>query len=478
MKVTLKLMAATILGILAVFLIFGVIRAQREMALFDSDMRKDHDLIGATLGLCVSKTWDTEGESRALRLIEEADKHRPDLRIGWIFNNGRRVFRTPMIAPAAFTRGGTITHFVQADPQAPSHSYLVTLVPVQSQESFLGSIEIAESLSTRDNYLRTNARNVLLATLLMVLTSGVVVLLLGVWMVGRPLQQLADKARRIGQGDLTGTVAVGQRDEIGQLAREFNAMCDRIVEANARTEAETSARIRAMDQLRHADRLITVGRLAAGIAHELGTPLNVIGGRAKMLSKGNLDSEATRAYLHEIQSQTDGMARIIRQLLDFARRREPKVMTVELVSLAQTITSLVAPLAAKKDVRISVLSTEPVLARGDAMQLEQVMSNLVVNAIHACDRRGHVDITCGVVGDSSAGGQAYFRVTDDGHGMAPEVIEHIFEPFFTTKDIGQGTGLGLSVAHGIVEDHGGTIRVDSAPSRGSTFTVYISKAQL
>jgi signal transduction histidine kinase len=148
----------------------------------------------------------------------------------------------------------------------------------------------------RDAYLRSSIWSTVLATASMVLVSGVVVLVSGVWIVGRPLGQLADKANRVGRGDLTGPLALAQRDEIGELAREVNAMCERLVEANSKSQRETLARIAALEQLRHADRLITVGRLAAGIAHELGTPLNVIGGRVKMLRRKNVQPSVADEY--------------------------------------------------------------------------------------------------------------------------------------------------------------------------------------
>jgi signal transduction histidine kinase len=187
----------------------------------------------------------------------------------------------------------------------------------------IGVIEIAESLGVRDAFLRSSVESTALATATMVLVSSIVVLVFGVWLVGRPLALLTDKANRVGRGDLTGPLSLSQNDEIGVLAREVNAMCERLLEANAQTERETLARISALEQLRHADRLITVGRLAAGVAHELGTPLNVIGGRVKMLRRGDPQPAVREEYLGIIAEQVERMTSIIRQLRDFARRREP-----------------------------------------------------------------------------------------------------------------------------------------------------------
>jgi signal transduction histidine kinase len=474
MRLALKVVLATVLGTLAVLVVFGYLRTRREVALFDSDIRNDHSLIGTTLATCVASTWATAGPARALALVEQANAARDYLTIRWVYpqQHERAAAHAATFPLEARDR---VEHRVLVPSEEHGQAFLVTHVPVRDRGVLLGAIEIAESLEVRDAYLRSSIWSTVLATASMVLVSGVVVLVFGVWLVGRPLGLLANKAIRVGQGDLSGPLTLAQRDEIGELAREVNAMCERLVEANARSEHETLARIAALEQLRHADRLITVGRLAAGVAHELGTPLNVIGGRVKMLRRGNLQPSLVEEYLVIIAEQAERMTSIIRQLMDFARRREPKVAAADLHASACAIRRLVSPIAQKRRVEVRVVSTEAVWALGDAVQLEQVMSNLVVNAIHACKEGGRVDISCGL---REAGGvtRAFIRVEDDGHGMDAATRERIFEPFFTTKDVGQGTGLGLSVAHGIVQEHGGSIEVESQPEHGSRFSVFLPMA--
>jgi signal transduction histidine kinase len=482
MRLALKVVLSTVLGTLLVMIAFGYFRARREMSVFDADMRKDHELIGETLGVCVASTWDAVGQRQALELIRRANADRPGLRIGWIYTDGRQDTHIPVFQwnpPSDFRR---IAHDVVPDPNDSNRSYLVTRVPVRDRSLLLGAIEVAESLDIRDGYLRSAATGTLLATLGMVLISGLPVLVLGVWLVGRPLRLLTLKAQRVGRGDLGGPLQLSQRDEIGVLAREVNAMCERLAEANARSEDEMQARLGALEQLRHADRLITVGRLAAGVAHELGTPLNVIVGRAKMLRRGDVEPDVAKEYLAAISEQAERTTGIIRQLMDFARRREPKRSNTDLLVLARSIVKLMEPLARRKQVALLVTSVEPVLARGDAQQIEQVLSNLVVNALQACGEGGRVELSCGTeakVVDGSKqeppSGWAFIRVSDNGEGMDEPTTQRIFEPFFTTKDVGQGTGLGLSVAHGIVTEHGGHIAVDSEPGRGSVFSVFLPR---
>ena len=474
MRLALKVVVATVLGTLAVLVVFGYLRTRREVALFESDIRNDHTLIGTTLAVCVGTTWTTAGSARALALVEESNAARDYHTIRWVYPDDSPLAVGDHRAHYPFT-ADAIEHRVIELPEDDGQNWLVTHVPVRDKGVLLGAIEIAESLTVRDAYLRSSILSTALATASMVLISGVVVLVFGVWLVGRPLGLLADKANRVGRGDLSGPLALSQRDEIGELAREVNAMCERLREANAKTERETLARIAALEQLRHADRLITVGRLAAGVAHELGTPLNVIAGRVKMLRRGTPQPGALDEYLVIIAEQVERMTSIIRQLMDFARRREPKVAAADLQVSARAIQRLVLPLAQKRRVEVSVEPGEPVWALGDAVQLEQVLSNLVVNAIHACSERGRVQISCGF---REVGGvqRAFVRVEDDGHGMDAATKERIFEPFFTTKDVGQGTGLGLSVAHGIVQEHGGSIEVESEPARGSRFSIFLPMA--
>jgi signal transduction histidine kinase len=197
-----------------------------------------------------------------------------------------------------------------------------------------------------------------------------------------------------------------------------------------------------------------------------------------MLRRGNVEPEVANEYLAGIAEQAERMTGIIHQLLDFARRREPRPAPTDLHVIARATARLVEPIARKHNVEVTLASEGDALAMGDPVQLEQVLSNLVVNGIHACQSGGKVEIACGTETASAPGSsevtrRAYVRVTDDGHGMDEQTKARIFEPFFTTKDVGQGTGLGLSVAHGIVLENGGTIAVTSQTGQGSTFSVFL-----
>jgi signal transduction histidine kinase len=275
-----------------------------------------------------------------------------------------------------------------------------------------------------------------------------------------------------------------QHDEIAELGQEMNAMSSKLSDANTRLVAETAARVHAMQQLRHAERLVTVGKLASGIAHELGTPLNVVSGRAKMISQNADATDVVRNNARIVMEQSERMAQIIRQLLDFARAGKPNKSLVDLKHLAASTLSLLRPIADKRRVTLHFEATEPVSeVVADATQLQQVVTNLVVNAVQASPESTTVEVGLrmaasktkpGPEGSTKQGpGFACITVSDHGTGMGEETLERVFEPFFTTKDVGEGTGLGLAVAYGIVQEHGGFITVESKLDEGSRFEVYL-----
>jgi signal transduction histidine kinase len=221
--------------------------------------------------------------------------------------------------------------------------------------------------------------------------------------------------------------------------------------------------------------------MAAGIAHELGTPLNVVSGRAELIASGKLSPDETRQSAAAIKTEAARMTKIIREVLDFARPSKPHKASVDLRQVAQQAVDLLGHLAEERNIRLSFgPGTELATTEVDVGQIQQVLINLIMNAVQAMPQGGKAEVTVGRTtarppGQDGAGETTYFsiEVRDEGVGIPEEHLPHLFEPFFTTKDVGEGAGLGLSISYGIVQEHGGWIDVASRPGEGSCFTVYL-----
>src|SRR5258705_1724875 len=191
MRVALKLVLATVLGTVAVLIIFGWVRASREVELFDSDMRKDHVLVGTTLAVCVADEWAAAGQERALQLVKQADEERPHMRLGFVHPDGTQSD----VAPGRAVKHQVVDRmedFVTTEVDEPDEEFLVTRVPVHGRHGeLLGAVEIAERLGVRSEFIRSNIVGTLAVTLAMVGFSGCVVLLIGVWLVGLALNLAA-----------------------------------------------------------------------------------------------------------------------------------------------------------------------------------------------------------------------------------------------------------------------------------------------
>ncbi|WP_447974811.1 PAS domain-containing sensor histidine kinase [Nitrospira sp. Kam-Ns4a] len=219
-------------------------------------------------------------------------------------------------------------------------------------------------------------------------------------------------------------------------------------------------------QLRQTERLAELGTLASGMAHEIGTPMNVILGRAEYLMN-RTQEEATKRGLETIIAQVERITKIMNQLLAFARRRPAERRPLDLRKTVADCLEVVQERFRRHAIQVETSFQEDLPAvAADSDQMSQVLLNLVINAIHAMPEGGTLRIALARTGDAVT-----VTVADTGHGIPKEDLPKIFIPFFTTKETGKGTGLGLTVVHGIIQEHGGTIAVDSEPGRGTTFTI-------
>jgi two-component system NtrC family sensor kinase len=461
MRLTVKLGLATALSITTVAGFFAVDRVNRELAMLEEDTRRDHRTFGRALALAAQVVAQRHGFDEAKKVVAATNAMEAGILIEFVEGSHPRI-RQPAVSPLTLL----------ASHKLPDQ---VSIIPANL--GALGYLRLQESRDAQARYVIETIQRALRSTLLLIALSLAITFYLGWQLLGHPLQKLVEKVRRVGGGDLDGPLSLLPNDEMSVLAREINAMCDRLREAQRRASTELEARMRALEQLRHADRLSTVGKLSSGVAHELGTPLNVISARAKMIIAGESRGAEVVDDSRVIFGQSERMARTIRQLLDFARSGSLRRSPQDLRALCRSSAAVLETLATRAGVDIVVQGGPSAVASVDPEQIQQVITNIVMNAIQAhpngCGGTVRVQLTTqGSAGDAAASGaRVFLEVSDGGVGISPDVLEHVFEPFFTTKDVGQGTGLGLSVAHGIVQEHGGVITIESAPDTGTIVRV-------
>jgi signal transduction histidine kinase len=284
-----------------------------------------------------------------------------------------------------------------------------------------------------------------------------------------PIARMRDGTRRIASGEFGVSVSEDAPGEIADLASSLNAMSTALAEFRVRT-ADQLARLelanaelrRTQDALVRSEKLASVGRLAAGLAHELGNPLTAVRGYLEILA---LDPPpGGEEVLRRCGVEAERMHQLLRNLLDFARNGEAEIGDVDVGELLAEAADTVRHQAAFRPVRVEVDAGQGLVVRGEVTKLHQVLVNLLLNAADAGARS--IQLLA-----RRDGADVVLACADDGSGIAPEHLPRLFEPFFTTRPPGKGTGLGLAIAHRVVEQHGGRIEARSEPGAGATFTL-------
>jgi len=381
----------------------------------------------------------------------------------------------PAAALGQVMRTGIPEGFFQKGKQ----SYLYHIVPLRGRTDTIdGAMEIVRVATGSDRRLRAFVLDafVRLGTLLVVLVVLTAVALQ--LQVLRPLARLTEGIQRLGRGESRPPLPVGRRDELGRVAEAFNEMATRLATAREQLVAETERAVEMEHQLRRSATLAVAGKLTSALAHEVGTPLNIILGRAEFHLKNLPAGDPSRQDLETIIGQIDRISRTINSLLDTVRPQKPDLRPMTLVSVLEPLLPLLRHAARARGIALVTSTSDEQIPDllADRGQVQQVLINLVLNGLEATPAGGRVEV---VARSMERGGRlgAVISVTDTGPGVPDEILPKIFDSFFTTKPQGQGTGLGLSICRDIVRSHGGEIGVKSRAGHGATFTVWLPAAE-
>ncbi len=479
MKIFTKLILSFVLILSIILIADGYISFQRQIKLFETNIKKDMEIIGLTMKSVIEDTWQKNGEQQTFKIINDLTSKESHIKIRFVW----------LDVPFGDTNGPKISEG-KLDPVIQGHSalfkeqekfFMYCYFPILVDKIRPAALELSESLSYTYEYARRAAVRLIVLTGILLIIAVLFSTLMGVRILGRPMELLVDKIQRIGAGDYSDPLLLPGHNELTMLSVGINTMCEQIEITMKKLRTETKSRIAALEQLRHQDRLKTVGRLASGIAHELGTPLNVISGRAVMIAQGNDVSAQIRENATIIKEQSYRITSIFRQLLDFARQRPSRKCPMDFQQMLQQSVNLMSPLGLKQKIKLSITGEKgPTMGYVDVDQLQQVMMNLITNAIQSMPDGGNIELGVhrvhahppgkNVVADSEYN---CIYIQDGGPGIPEENITQIFEPFFTTKKTGEGTGLGLSIVYGIIRENNGWIEVKSELNKGSRFLIYL-----
>lgn len=301
-------------------------------------------------------------------------------------------------------------------------------------------------------------------------------------LVVRPVDRLRRASERLARGQLGEAVDPSGPRELAELARSFNDMAaqlradrEALIERLGELERTTTHLRTAQEQIVRTEKLASVGRLSAGVAHEIGNPLAAILGMVELLESGDLPHDEANEMVRRIRAETERIHRIIRELLDFASQGRDSTeivgATADPVAVARETIALVRPQKSFRAVEVVLAAdASPVLVAGSESRLAQVLLNLLLNAADAIDGKGRIEVRI-----VAREGEVDVVVEDDGPGIDTAVLPTLFEPFVTTKPVGKGTGLGLAVCHTIATRLGGSIGAENRRPRGARFTVTLPR---
>jgi len=330
--------------------------------------------------------------------------------------------------------------------------------------------------------------NLIKRFLIIAILSFILIVVFSYFLISRvtlPIEKLSKLSEEISKGDFSKRAEVYLNDELGRLAIAFNQMIESIISSRKMLEdynvnlqrkvkERTDELMKIKEQMIESEKLASIGRLSAGVAHEINNPLGAILSYAYLIGeelKGKGDMNLIREYSERIIAETNRAKNIIRSLLEFSRHHKSEYEWVDINQIVEDVINLIQIQKKPDDVKIvKDFGRDIPVVKIDAERIKEAIINIVLNALDAMNDKGVLTIRTSVDHNKKV---CTISISDTGPGIPEDVLGHIFEPFFTTKPVGKGTGLGLSVTYGIIKQHKGDIVVDTRVGEGTTFTIIL-----
>ncbi len=458
-RISQRLAVVMLPGLVVVLTLFGGATALREGEVIELEMQRDADDVALSLASMLESTSQDVDEARTV--LGEVDRRLAHLEITLLELPPGTPIPPEWLAPVDELGRRRVVGAVEVGPRHPGAVVVVT-EPLSERDAFVARA------------LFTDAIGVAVAALV----AWAFAVAVGHNLVERRVDRLIRRLAAVGRGEYPEEPLQLGTDELGVLGEAVDGMTTQLRAARDEAAAEVEARMRAQLHLRRADRLAAVGRTVAVFAHEVGNPLAVILGRAERLAR---HPDPVRHDADIVREQADRIATFVRRLLDYARHDDRfELVPVDLCEVVRRSLALVEDRAHAAEVSlVPALGDGPVPVLGSARALEQVVINLVSNALAASVQGQQVRVVVEVVSCGAGGPRGlperhvHLVVADQGAGIPEDLRERVFDPFYTSREAGEGTGLGLPIVREIVQDHGGVVTIEDGPEGGCTMVVHL-----
>jgi len=477
-KLTLSLFALTLL----VFGVVGTYHLHVEARDLKTSMEQETRLLGYSLLVSVENALRDRQTEDVQKLIQQLDRIEPSIDVS-IYIQNRRAIRSdaeslawPEQVEQSLYQAALAGEQKQFYFPADDSDLIVLSLPFNVSPSLKGNLAVIRSLQAMKQDLKKTKIYFVLSVLAFIVFTSLLCFFLGHLYITRPLQQLRQAMRSFRNNMEPPTpLPISSNDELSAVTDEFNRMTAELFTAHQQLDAETQQRRQLQRALQDADKLVTIGQLAAGLAHEIGSPLQIVNGRARALAENNSDVQEVRRIAGILVEQTDRITRIVQRLLDFTPRRSPQLEPCDVTKAVAEVLDMLKFEANRQNTTMSFIHPDnlphALLCKDN---IQQIVLNLITNALAAIPGKGNIQIDLSLQPSSdsvTAKPTLKLTVSDTGTGIAPEHIPDLFEPYFTTRSSTGGTGLGLAVVKALITEMNGKVTVETEVGKGSRFIV-------
>jgi len=477
MKVGTRLALGLLAALTPVVSVYTYNRIRSSTRIFEQDLKRETRATELALNAAIRLDVQRSEWSDIRTVLQTISEQ--SMAVAVLDNSGRLWYSLDnfpiKLPPAAQIRAEVKANGSSEFMQTADGRYWFCRIAPMGSDPSMGYLLVAQDWTEVKHDLLRRTVSSIGAGCVVVLLTAILIPLVARKYVSQPLAELSRRVSSLSTGEEPEREPSG--DEVTLITEEFRKLARELSVARRRLLDESERKIELERRLRHSDKLATIGTLASGLAHEIGTPLGVIRGRAEHLLRTDPDQHKRAQGLEIIINQIDRITRIVRMLLDFGRRREPVRVTSDVRAIVQRTLHLLETEAERRNIRLAAdLGPAPLLVDCDVDQLQQVFVNLGMNALDAMANSGgvlRVSSQCRMVDGRE---QVRLCFEDNGTGVEEEFRDRVFDPFFTTKDPGKGTGMGLAVSQSIVRDHDGDITLEPQ-GRGARFVVTLALSQ-